>query len=53
MAERQINPYDQQTLDFLVAAGVEEALVDRVNRVGGLQLGRERPLIRTSATFSA
>lgn len=33
MAEQQINPYDQQTLDFLVAAGVEEALVERVNRL--------------------
>ncbi|WP_132287308.1 hypothetical protein [Kribbella sp. VKM Ac-2568] len=33
MAEQQIDPYDQQTLDLLVAAGVEETLVERVNRV--------------------
>jgi hypothetical protein len=33
MAEQQINLYDQQTLDFLAAAGVEEALLERVNRV--------------------
>jgi hypothetical protein len=33
MAEQQISPYDQQTLDLLVAAGVEEALVRRVNRI--------------------
>jgi hypothetical protein len=33
MTEQQIDPYDQQTLDLLVAAGVEETLVKRVNRV--------------------
>ncbi|WP_112245002.1 hypothetical protein [Kribbella monticola] len=32
MAEHQIDPYDQQTLDLLAAAGVEEALVERVRR---------------------
>lgn len=33
MAEQQISPYDQQTLDYLAAAGVDPALVERVQRL--------------------
>ncbi|WP_432937154.1 hypothetical protein ACQPXM_24480 [Kribbella sp. CA-253562] len=33
MVEQQINPYDQQTLDHLAAAGVDSALIERVQRL--------------------
>lgn len=32
-AQPTIDPYDQDTLDYLVAAGVNLSLVERVNRL--------------------
>ena len=33
MTQLRIDPYDQATLDYLVAAGVDLSVVERVNRL--------------------